>query len=265
MTRDDLLAVLDRAAAGWAAGDARAVADCFAENVDYLDPYRYRFTSRDELVPFFEPPPDGHHVAWHTILWDDKAQTGAVEYTYEGHHRYHGAAVVRLDVDGRIALWREWQHLDDALTWEDRLRGPADDGCVLAAIDHVQLSMPVGGEPAARRFYVDVLGLREVAKPVELRTRGGAWFAGRSVAVHLGVEPDFQPLARAHPAFVVDDLASVRARLGDAGVESRADDTGLAILRCYIRDPFGNRIELVDAADSGFSVRDRPEVRPRSR
>lgn len=124
MTRDDLRVVLDRAAAGWAAGDAAAVADCFAEDVEYLDPFLYRFTRRDDLLPFFEPPPGGHHVTWHTVLWDDDVQTGVVEYTYEGHHRYHGAAVIRLDVAGRIALWREWQHLDDALDWDARLGGP---------------------------------------------------------------------------------------------------------------------------------------------
>jgi hypothetical protein len=120
-----LRGVLERAAAGWAAGDAAAVGDCFAADVRYLDPYRYRFDRREDLLPFFEPPPDGHHVTWHTTIWDDATQTGAVEYTYEGHHRYHGTAIVRLDADGRIALWREWQHLDDELDWDARLEGPA--------------------------------------------------------------------------------------------------------------------------------------------
>jgi hypothetical protein len=118
VTRDDLVAALDRAAAGWAAGDAAAVGDAFAEDLVYVDPYRYRFERRADLLPFFEPPPSGHHVTWHTIVWDDAAQTGAVEYTYEGHHRYHGAAFVRLDADGRIVLWREWQHQDDDRDWD---------------------------------------------------------------------------------------------------------------------------------------------------
>ena len=125
-TRADLIAVLDRAAAGWADGDAAAVSACFAENVDYRDPYRYAFSRRADLMPFFEPPPGGHAVTWHTITWDDGEQRGVVEYTYEGHHRYHGAAVIELDEDGLIALWREWQHLDDERTWQDRLAGPAD-------------------------------------------------------------------------------------------------------------------------------------------
>ena len=132
----------------------------------------------------------------------------------------------------------------------------ADDAvaAILGSIDHVQLGMPVGGEDAARAFYVDILGLREVPKPVELAGRGGAWFAGRSVAIHLGVEVDFRPASKAHPAFTVDDLAAARDRLEAAGVATTADDSGLPVRRCYVHDPFGNRIELVDARDAGFSA-----------
>jgi catechol 2,3-dioxygenase-like lactoylglutathione lyase family enzyme len=223
--------------------------------VEYLDPFRYRFARRDDLLPFFEPPPGGHRVTWHTVIWDDQSQTGAVEYTYEGHHRYHGAAVIRLDADGRIALWREWQHLDDALDWDARLGGPPADDALLAAIDHVQLDMPAGHEAAARSFYMGILGLREVPKPPTLAVRGGAWFAGRGVSVHVAVPAEFRPAAHAHPAFVVDDLSAMRAKLTAAGVAIEEDDSGIPVARCYIRDPFGNRIELVDAADAGFSVR----------
>ena len=65
-------------------------------------------------------------MTWHTAFWDDDAATGVVEYSYEGHHRYHGAAIVRIGADDRIARWREWQHLDDVMAWDARLRGPAD-------------------------------------------------------------------------------------------------------------------------------------------
>jgi catechol 2,3-dioxygenase-like lactoylglutathione lyase family enzyme len=124
----------------------------------------------------------------------------------------------------------------------------------IVAIDHVQLGMPVGGEDRARAFYVGILGLREVPKPRELAPRGGAWFAGDGVAIHLGAEPDFRPASRAHPAFVVDDLARLRRDLIDAGVQVTIDDSGLPVDRCYVSDPFGNRIELVDAAHAGFSL-----------
>lgn len=123
----------------------------------------------------------------------------------------------------------------------------------LLAIDHVQLAMPAGGEDAARYFYVDVLGLREVEKPPGLAERGGIWLAVPNIAVHLGVESEFRPAQRAHPAFVVDGLAALRERLTTAGMTITEDDSGLPVERCYVNDPFGNRIELLDASDAGFS------------
>ena len=124
----------------------------------------------------------------------------------------------------------------------------------ILAIDHVQLSMPAGGESAARRFYGELLGLREVAKPPPLAARGGCWFAGPSgVDIHLGVEEGFVAAVKAHPCFVVSDLEIARERLTDAGVTLERDESGLEVARGYLRDPFGNRIELVDARDAGFS------------
>jgi catechol 2,3-dioxygenase-like lactoylglutathione lyase family enzyme len=133
---------------------------------------------------------------------------------------------------------------------------------ILIAIDHVQLGMSAGCEDAARAFYVGVLGLHEVPRPRQLVGRGGVWFRGGSVAIHLGVEPAFQPAARAHPAFVVGDLAAMRDGLTAAGLAIEKDESGLPVDRCYIRDPFGNRIELVDVADAGFSLADRSEGQP---
>jgi catechol 2,3-dioxygenase-like lactoylglutathione lyase family enzyme len=71
----------------------------------------------------------------------------------------------------------------------------------------------------------------------------------------VGLEADLRPAAKAHAAFVVDDLGAVRDRLVAAGVQVVEDDSGLPVDRCYIHDPFGNRLELVDAADAGFSLR----------
>jgi catechol 2,3-dioxygenase-like lactoylglutathione lyase family enzyme len=123
----------------------------------------------------------------------------------------------------------------------------------IVGIDHVQLSMPAGGEDQARAFYSGFLGFREVAKPPELAIRGGCWFARNGALVHLGVERDFRPLANAHTALVVGDLAAARAALAAGGLRVDDDDSGLAIRRCYIHDPFGNRIELLDARDARFS------------
>lgn len=125
----------------------------------------------------------------------------------------------------------------------------------LLAIDHVQLGMPADDETAARAFYVGILGMAEVAKPPQLAGRGGVWFATGGVAVHLSVDHDFRPAARAHPAFVVDDLPALRARSAEAGIDITEDDSDLPVERCYVADPFGNRIELVAASSAGFSLR----------
>jgi catechol 2,3-dioxygenase-like lactoylglutathione lyase family enzyme len=126
---------------------------------------------------------------------------------------------------------------------------------LIVAIDHVQLAMPAGGEDAGRRFYAGVLGLVEVSKPVALAGRGGCWFASADgrVAIHLGVEEDFRPAGKAHPAFVAAGLEDIRARLADAGV-AIAEDDSIDAARFYTADPFGNRIEFVDEADRGFTT-----------
>ena len=128
----------------------------------------------------------------------------------------------------------------------------------LVGLDHIQLAMPDGEEALARLFYGGVLGLQEVRKPAPLRKRGGVWFVGPGLAVHLGVEDPFLPATRAHPAFVVGDLEWARTRLAAHGVPVEEDDSGVDVRRCYTEDPFGNRIELVDARDAGFTV-PRPE------
>ena len=112
-------------------------------------------------------------------------------------------------------------------------------------LDHVQLAMPPGQEDTAERFYCDVLGLVRVPKPPALAARGGCWFVDPDggAHVHLGVEADFRPARKAHPAFVVDDLDAVVARAAAV----RWDDELPGVCRCYVDDPFGNRIELIDA------------------
>ena len=120
-------------------------------------------------------------------------------------------------------------------------------GYQLVAVDHVQLAMPRGGEAAARRFYESVLGLEERPKPPVLAARGGCWFANAHVALHLGVEDDFRPARKAHPALVAEDLDDLCASLRSAGYEVRFDEEVPDVRRCYVDDPFGNRIELMEA------------------
>ena len=114
-------------------------------------------------------------------------------------------------------------------------------------IEHVQLAMPLGEEQAAQAFYSGLLGLPERAKPAELAQRGGCWFEGPGVKVHLGVEADFRPAQKAHPALLVDDLAALLANLTAAGVAVAEDKPADGRARCFVSDPFGNRIELMQA------------------
>ena len=111
-------------------------------------------------------------------------------------------------------------------------------------LHHVQLAMPASGEARVRRFYAGLLGIPEVPKPAASAARGGCWFERGALRVHLGVEADFRPARKAHPAFVVDDLDALAGRLRAAGYECRDDDEFKDYKRMFIFDPFDNRIEL---------------------
>ncbi len=115
----------------------------------------------------------------------------------------------------------------------------------LVGLDHVQLAMPAGQEAAAESFYSGLLGLTRQPKPEPLAARGGCWFDNGDVVIHLGVEADFRPARKAHPAVRVDDLDALTARLAAAGVEVRPDTELPGVHRAYVDDPFGNRIELI--------------------
>jgi catechol 2,3-dioxygenase-like lactoylglutathione lyase family enzyme len=125
----------------------------------------------------------------------------------------------------------------------------------LVGIDHVQLMIPAGAEDEARAFYGGVLGLAEVPKPAPLATTGGCWFSGPGVDLHFSGSSEFVPAGRAHVALLVDDLTALRARLDAAGVTTLDDDRPIGVRRFYAFDPFGNRLELLDARDAGFSAR----------
>lgn len=114
-------------------------------------------------------------------------------------------------------------------------------------LDHVQLAIPPGAEDAARNFYSGILGLKEVPKPASLANRGGGWFKSGEVQIHVGTEQDFRPAKKAHPALVVEDLDSVVARCQAAGLPTKPDADFAGFRRVHIFDPFGNRIELMEA------------------
>jgi catechol 2,3-dioxygenase-like lactoylglutathione lyase family enzyme len=116
----------------------------------------------------------------------------------------------------------------------------------IIGLDHVQLAMPVGQEALARAFYCDVLGLSEERKPSNLAARGGLWFRGGALRLHLGVDPDFHPAGKAHPALLVRGIAVLEARCRAAGHVPARDEPLAGFDRVYVRDPFGNRIELLE-------------------
>lgn len=115
----------------------------------------------------------------------------------------------------------------------------------IVGLHHVQLAMPAGRETEAEAFYSGVLGIPRVSKPADLESRGGCWFESETVRVHLGVEKDFVPARKAHPALLVDDLPGLRRRLDEAGVAIVVDQPLPGYDRFYADDPFGNRIEFL--------------------
>ena len=117
----------------------------------------------------------------------------------------------------------------------------------VVALDHVQLAMPAGREAEAEAFYCDVLGFAVLPKPEPLASRGGRWFASGDVQVHLGVEADFRPARKAHPALIVDDFEDLIGKLDSLGASWRWDEDLPGTRRLYVDDPFGNRVELIDS------------------
>lgn len=117
----------------------------------------------------------------------------------------------------------------------------------IEGIDHVQLAMPPGpeAEESAVAFFEGLLGLPRVAKPPALAVRGGCWFERGPARVHLGVEEEFRPARKAHPALRVTDLPSLVDLLETSGHATRRTEDVPGRPQWYVDDPFGNRIELV--------------------
>jgi catechol 2,3-dioxygenase-like lactoylglutathione lyase family enzyme len=118
----------------------------------------------------------------------------------------------------------------------------------VTGLHHVQLAMPAWREDQARAFYGGLLDLAEVDKPLALAGRGGCWFRGDGVELHLGVEEPFAPARKAHPALVVDDLDGLERRLQEAGHRTDAGQPFDGYRRIHATDPFGNRLEFMTPA-----------------
>ncbi len=125
-------------------------------------------------------------------------------------------------------------------------------------VHHVQIAAPPGSEPAARSFFVDLLGMTEVPKPANLAKRGGIWLDFGGSQLHVGIEETFRAAEKAHPAFEVDDLDEVRSRLAGRGVATWEDEPFPGRRRFYTRDPFGNRLEFLSPPVRAERAPDRP-------
>jgi catechol 2,3-dioxygenase-like lactoylglutathione lyase family enzyme len=112
-------------------------------------------------------------------------------------------------------------------------------------IRHVQTACPPGSEPVLPEFYGRVLGLDEIPTPPGLAARGGCWFRGHGIELHLGVEEDLRPARKAHPGLLVSDLDAWARRLRDAGYPVIFDAEFPGMRRFYSHDPHGSRLEFL--------------------
>ena len=124
-------------------------------------------------------------------------------------------------------------------------------GSAVLGIDHVQVAVPAGSEEQCRAFYVRVLGCAELEKPPVLAGRGGIWVQAGAQQLHCGVEAEFRPARKAHPAFIASDLDGLAARLASARHEIQWDEMNPEIRRFFTHDPFGNRLEFVEFLSPG--------------
>jgi catechol 2,3-dioxygenase-like lactoylglutathione lyase family enzyme len=123
----------------------------------------------------------------------------------------------------------------------------------IAHLDHLQIAAPEGCESAARDFYGSLLGMREIEKPESLRARGGCWFQCGTQQLHIGVEKDFRPSRKAHPAFAATNLDDLRQALLARGVKVADDTTIPGVRRFHTEDPWGNRLEFLESPGSPHS------------
>ena len=113
-------------------------------------------------------------------------------------------------------------------------------------IHHVQLAAPAGSEERLRAFWIGILGFAELDKPPALAARGGCWFGGFGIEVHVGIEEPFRPARKAHPGFLVHDLRAWAERLERAGCPVTWDAEFPGMRRFYSEDPHGNRLEFLE-------------------
>jgi catechol 2,3-dioxygenase-like lactoylglutathione lyase family enzyme len=115
----------------------------------------------------------------------------------------------------------------------------------IIGVDHIQIAVPKALEEQCLAFYRTVLALPEIEKPEKLKARGGAWFQiSPTTQMHIGVDPEASPKSKRHICFLVGDLAAARAIALSHGLPLEDEGTAEGLIRFFVRDPAGNRIEI---------------------
>jgi len=114
----------------------------------------------------------------------------------------------------------------------------------IIAIDHLQIAVPKALEEACLRFYREDLALREIEKPEALKARGGAWFQVGAIQMHIGIDPEPSPKSKRHVCFLVSDLTRAKDAVQARGVAIEDEGKAEGLIRFFVRDPAGNRIEI---------------------
>ena len=114
----------------------------------------------------------------------------------------------------------------------------------ILGIDHVQIAVPKALEDDCLNFYRSALALPEIEKPEHLKARGGAWFQVGPVQMHVGIDPEPSPKSKRHLCFLVADLAAAKAAVLAGGIAIEDEGRAEGLIRFFVRDPAGNRIEI---------------------
>lgn len=112
--------LMQTVAAGWNEGNARKAADCFTEDAIYSEPPNKQFyRGRAALFKFFggeQGRTAPMKMTWHHLTFNEPAQVGAGEFTFEYVSKVHGMVIVKI-TGGRISNWREYWY-ESKLDWE---------------------------------------------------------------------------------------------------------------------------------------------------
>jgi len=118
---------------------------------------------------------------------------------------------------------------------------------MIVGVNHVQITIPVGSEKEAKYFYCKVLGLKEIAKPDVLKSNGGFWLQAGGIQIHVGIENGVdRNKTKAHIAYEVQNIGVWRSKIKSENIEIYANKPIPGYMRFEFRDPFGNRVEIIE-------------------